>query len=161
MEKSEYKRDRTIKDIKNLKDQEEIINKCKVCYISFVDGEKPYGLGFCFGYEDGIIYIHTSIAGRKLNILKRNNNVSVLFDTDHEIFFRHEHIACSWRMKYRSVIARGKAEFVKEYDKKIHGLEIIMKNFAEKDFEFSKPSVDNVNIIKIEVEEFTGRSFEF
>jgi len=161
MESTEYRRDRTIKDINKAEIQEEIIKDCKVCHISFVDGNKPYGLAFCFGYEDRTIYLHTSIAGKKLDILKKNNNVSIIFDTDHKLFYRHENMACSWRMRYRSVIVTGKAEFVEDYDEKIKGLEIFMRNYADREFEYSKPSVDNVNVIKIKVDQMTGRSFEY
>ncbi len=161
MENSEYKRDRTIKDITDPKEQEEIIKTCKVCHISFVDGDKPYGLAFCFGYENNSIYLHTALAGKKLDILRKNNNVCVVLDTGHELFYRHEHVACSWRMRYRSVVAIGKAEFIEDYDEKIKGLEIFMRNYAERDFEFSKPSVDNIKLIRINIEEMTGRSFEY
>jgi nitroimidazol reductase NimA-like FMN-containing flavoprotein (pyridoxamine 5'-phosphate oxidase superfamily) len=161
MEKQQYKRDRTIKDITKTDEQEKIIRECKVCHVSFVDGDKPYGLSFCFGYEDKTIYLHTSIAGKKLEVLRKNNNVSVFFSTGHEIFYRHENTACSWRMRYKSVIVSGKAEFVTNYNDKIKGLEIFMKNYSEKEFEYSQPSVDNVNIIKIKVDEITGRSFEY
>lgn len=161
MENFDYKRDRTIKDINDPKQQEEIIKKSKICHVSFVDGEKPYGLTFCFGYENNIIYLHTAIVGKKLEVLKKNNNVCVAFDTDHELFYRDEHVACSWRMRYRSVIAYGKAEIVEDYNDKIKGLKIFMKNYSDRDFEFSKPSVDYVTIIKINIESITGRSFEY
>ncbi len=161
METPEYKRDRTIKDIVDTKKQESIINKLKVCHVSFVDGDKPYVLAFCFGYKDNIIYLHTAIAGKKLDILRKNKHVCVLFDTDHELFHRQEHIACTWRLKYRSVMAFGKAEFVDDYNEKIEGLKIFMQNYTEREFEYSKPSVDNVEIIKIKVDKMTGRSFEY
>jgi len=161
MKNSEYKRDRSIKDIVDQKQKEDIINKSKVCHVSFVDNGKPYVLAFCFGYKNNVIYLHTAKEGKKLKILQKNNNVCVVFDTDHELFHRHEHIACSWRLKYRSVIAFGKAEFVEDYDEKIEGLEIFMHNYAEREFEFSKPSVDNVEIIRIIIDEMTGRSFEY
>lgn len=161
MEQFEYKRDRTIKDISDPQIMENIIRRCKTCHVSFVDGERPYGLTFCFGYDNNIIYLHTAIAGKKLELLHKNDNVSVFFETDHELFFRDEHVACSWRMRYRSVIAYGKAEIVDDYDEKVKGLEIFMKNYSEREFTFSKPSVEHVNIIMIKVESMTGRSFEY
>ena len=161
MQETEYKRDRTIKDIVDHRQQEEIIKRSKICHVSLVDKDKPYGLAFCFGYKDNIIYLHTAKAGKKLKILRKNNNVCVVFDTDHDLFYRHEHIACSWSMRYRSVIAFGKAHFVEDYDEKIEGLRIFMQNYTDRDFEYSKPSVDNVEIIKIIIEKMTGRSFEY
>jgi len=155
------KRDRTIKDIINFSDQEKIIKRAKICHVGMIDGEKPYVLAFNFGYENKIIYLHTSNYGGKLAILKKNNNVCVEFDVDHDLFYRHKEVACSWRWKYRSVIAYGKAEIIDDYDDKIYGLKIFMKNYSDIDFKFSKPSVDNIKIIKIKIEKLTGRQFEY
>lgn len=157
----EYKRDKTIKDITDGQELEDIIKRSKVCHIGMVDGEKPYVLAFNFGYRNKTIYFHTARVGKKLDILKKNSNVCVEFDVDHELFSRHEHVACSWRMKYRSVIAYGKAVIIEDYDEKVEGLKIFMKNYSDKEFEFSPPSVNNINIIKIEVENMTGRKFEY
>jgi len=59
------------------------------------------------------------------------------------------------------VIAHGKAEIIDDYDEKISGLKIFMKNYSDIDFKFSKPSVDNIKIIKIEIEKLSGRQFEY
>jgi uncharacterized protein len=85
----------------------------------------------------------------------------VQFDTDRGLFSRHEHVACSWRMKYRSVLIHGKAEFVEEFDEKVKALEIFMSNYSDMKFKFSKPAVNNICIIKIKAKKMTGRSFEY
>lgn len=156
-----YKRDKAIKDIEDIKDIEAVIIKAKVCHMGMIDGDKPYVLAFNFGYKDKTIYLHTRNVGKKLEVLKKNKNVCIEFDVDHDLFFRDENVACSWRMRYRSVLANGKAVFVDDFDEKVEGLKIFMEKYSDKEFQFSKPSVNNVNIIKIEVEEFTGRQFEY
>ncbi len=156
----EYKRDKAVADITDKKELESVIKKTDTCYIAMVDNNKPYLLAFNFGYTDGAIYIHTSRYGKKLDVLKRNNNVCVHFESDKEIFARHEHVACSWRMRYKSVLVYGKAETIEDYDKKVEGLNIFMSHYSDKKFKFSKPSVDNVNIIKIHIDKMTGRKFE-
>lgn len=156
----EYKRDKAIVDITDIKEMESVINKNNSCYIAMVDNNKPYLLGFNFAYKDGAIYIHTGRHGKKLDVLKKNNNVCVYFDSDQEIFARHEHVACSWRMRYKSVMIHGTAEILEDYDEKVEGLKIFMKHYSDRDFEFSTPSVNNVNIIKIHIYEMTGRKFE-
>ena len=155
------KRDRTIKDILDFSDQKKIIKRAKICHVGMIDGDKPYVLAFNFGYKNKTIYLHTSKYGGKLEILKKNNNVCVEFDVDHDLFYRDKEVACSWRWKYRSVIAHGKAEIIDDYDEKINGLKIFMKNYSDIDFKFSKPSVNNIKIIKIRIEKITGRQFEY
>ncbi len=161
MKNKKYIRDKAIRNITDKKKQEDIIKSCKVCHVGFVDGDKPYVLAFCFGYEDDTIYLHSANQGRKMKILKTNNNVCIEFNSDQNLFFRHEKVACSWRLRYRSVIAYGKAEIIKSYDEKIKGLKIFMKTYSDKEFEFSKPSVDNVEVIKIRIKKMSGRSFEY
>ncbi len=154
-------RDKAIQDIIEIEELEAIIKRCKICHVGMVDGNRPYVLAFNFGYEDQTIWLHCAKEGRKLDVLKRNNNVCVEFDTDHRLFARHDHVACSWRMAYRSVIVDGEAVFVDDYDEKMKGLNILMKNYSDMDFKYSKPAVDNIQIIKIPIASITGRSFEY
>ncbi|MCG8410388.1 MAG: pyridoxamine 5'-phosphate oxidase family protein [Bacteroidales bacterium] len=155
------KRDKAIKDIVDLDKLEEIIGKCKICRVGMVDGNKPYVLAMNFGYEDQTVWLHCAKEGKKVDILKKNNTVCLEFDTDHKLFARHENVACSWRFAYRGVLIHGKAIFVDEYDEKIKGLNIFMRNYSDRTFEYSKPAVDNILIIKVPVESITGRSFEY
>jgi uncharacterized protein len=156
-----YIRDKAIKEISGKQEMIEIIKKCKICHVGFVDGTIPYVLAFNFGFKDDIIFLHCAKEGHKLDVLKNNNQVCVEFDADNELFARHEEVACSWRMRYKSIITWGKAEIVSDFDKKVEGLKIFMKNYSERDFEFSIPSVNNVNVICIKIEKMTGRKFEY
>ncbi|MDA3954804.1 MAG: pyridoxamine 5'-phosphate oxidase family protein [Bacteroidales bacterium] len=155
------KRDKAIKDIVELDKLEEIIGKCKICRVGMVDVDTPYVLAMNFGYDNQAIWLHCAKEGKKVDILKRNNKVCIEFDTDHKLFSRHEHVACSWRYAYRSVLIHGNALFVEDYNEKIKGLNIFMKNYSGKEFEYSKPSVDNIYLIKIPIDSITGRSFEY
>lgn len=156
----EYIRDKAIKDITRNEELLEIISKAKYCHIGMINENEPYVLGFNFGFKDNILYLHCAKQGHKLEILKKNNNICAAFDIDHDFFSRHENVACSWRMRYRSVLVWGKAEFEENYDMKIEALKIIMAQYSDKDFEFNPPAINNINIIKIKVTKITGRKFE-
>lgn len=153
--------ERAIKNITRKEEIEEVINQCEVCYIGFVDNNTPYVLAFNFGFEGNKIYIHTSKNGRKLEIIKKNNNVCVFFDAFRELFAYNEDVACSYRMKYKSVMAIGKIFVVENYEEKVNALNLIMKKYTSRVFNFSRPSVDNVNILRVEIESITGRKFEY
>jgi hypothetical protein len=156
-----YQRDKAIKEITRQDEMLDIIKRCNVCHVGFVDGDKPYVLAFNFGFENNKIYLHCAQEGKKLNIIKKNNNVCVYFDIDHDLFARHEEVACSYRMRYRSVMISGKAKLLDDFEEKVSALKIFMKQYSERSFEFSKPAVGNVNIISIEIEKMTGRKFEY
>lgn len=141
---------------------EGIIKDCQICHLSMVDGNKPYLVAMNFGYKDKTLYFHSAHMGKKLEILAENNNVSVFFTTGTEVFYRHHQVACSWRQKYKSVQVFGKVEFIEEYEQKIEALKVFMSNFEEDfEFKFSKPSVDNIKVFKVAIDEWTARSFEY
>jgi nitroimidazol reductase NimA-like FMN-containing flavoprotein (pyridoxamine 5'-phosphate oxidase superfamily) len=139
---------------------EAIILKCDVCFVGVVDLEnKPYVLPMNFGYRDQTIYLHSAPEGRIIDILNRNNHVCVTFSTDHELAFQHSEVACSYRMKSKSVIANGIVEFVEDFDQKTEALNILMENYSDKPFKYSDPAVKNVKIWKIKVDTMSCKEF--
>jgi uncharacterized protein len=157
-----YKRDKAIRDINDMKEIEDIILRSTVCHVGMIDGNAPYVLAFNFGYEDRTIWLHCAPYGRKIEILKKNPRVYMTFNVDNELFSRHEKMACSWRMRYRSVHASGSAIIIENNEEeKLKGLRIFMKHYSPMDFEFSAPSVNAITIIKIPVDHLNGRKFEY
>lgn len=141
---------------------ERIINRCDVCHIAMVDEEnKPYVLPFNFGYKDGEIFLHSAQKGKKIDILKNNNNVCVAFSTDYEMRFRDEHVACSYSWKYRSILAYGKVEFITDYEKKEEALNVLMANYTEREFDYNSPAVNDVNCWKVVIEKLEGRAYGY
>jgi nitroimidazol reductase NimA-like FMN-containing flavoprotein (pyridoxamine 5'-phosphate oxidase superfamily) len=146
-------------EIKDIQEIEQIISKIKVCHISMVDGEVPYVIPFNFGYKDNCIFIHTGEGGRKLDILQnKNNRVCISMESDSELYVRHEQVACSYSMNFKSVIISGKVEFIDDLETKKDALKIIMSNYTEKnDFEFGIPALKAVVVMKIAIEEISAR----
>lgn len=141
-------------------EQEQIIRKCDCCYVAMVDeNNNPYVLPFNFGYSDKCIYLHSGREGRKLDILKKNNKVCIAFSTGHKLNAQHENVACSYSMFYKSVLCHGKVEFIEDYDMKTEAMNIIMRQYTGRDFNYSAPSINNVIIYKIPVKEMTGKEF--
>jgi len=141
---------------------EEIIQKCDVCSISMVSQENmPYLLHMNFGYEDGHVYFHGAQKGKKVDLLKNNPNVCIAFSTDHDLRWVNEEVACSWGMRYRSVLVYGKAEFIEDTNEKVKALNIIMKNYSGKEFSYNDPAVVEVMIFKVKAEQMDGRAYGY
>ena len=150
---------------RTVKLQEEInkiIDKCDAGYLGMTDPEnRPYVIPMNFGLDGDHIYLHSAKEGRKIGILKNNNRVTMAFSTDHQMYIRNEKVACSYTMKYRSVLAHGYVEFIEEPEDKIYGLNVIMKHYSDKDFSYNAPAVNNVCVFRIVVEEFEARAYGY
>lgn len=150
------------KSVTNIDEISSIINKCDVCYIAMVDeGNLPYVLPFNFGFSDDTVYIHSAREGKKIDILRKNPSVCISFSTDYQLRYQSENVACSWSMKYRSVLCYGKIEFIDDPDKKAEAMNIIMQKYARREFTFSGPSLKEVQPYKIRVKRFEGRVYGY
>jgi len=63
----------------------EILYRGQVCRIALCVDSKPYIIPMNYGYKDGIIYLHTSINSKKLELIRRNNFICFEVDTDLEL----------------------------------------------------------------------------
>jgi nitroimidazol reductase NimA-like FMN-containing flavoprotein (pyridoxamine 5'-phosphate oxidase superfamily) len=150
------------KMILSREEMEKIIVKCPFCCVAMVDESKsPYIIPMNFGYQNGCIFLHSSKTGKKIDILKGNNKVCVSFSTDHELRWQSEKMACSYSMKYRSVLAFGKVEFIDEPENKIEALNCIMRHYTSEDFTYSEPSLREVAVYKIIIEKLDGRVYGY
>lgn len=146
------------KEITDKKEIEDIINSIPVCHIAIVDNEMPYSLPFNFGYKDNVIYLHSGKGGRKYEILQKNNNICISMERDSILNIRHENVACSYSMKFKSVIIFGKVIFLEDFDEKCTAMNIIMKHYSGRDhFKYNAPAINNVEIYKVEIEKITAR----
>lgn len=102
---------------------ESIILHCDACFVGITDLEgNPYVVPMNFGYENGIIYLHSGPEGSKLEMLEHNNNVCITFSVGHKLVYQHEKVACSYSMRSESAMCRGQVEFIEEIDEKRRAL---------------------------------------
>ncbi len=138
---------------------ESIIRKCDVCFVGVIDGEVPYVLPMNFGFKDNVIYLHSAPEGRVIDAINQNNNICVTFSTDHELAFQHPEVACSYRMKSKSVVAWGKVVFQEDMAKKEEALNIIMEQYSDKKFTYSEPAIRNVKIWEVSIDTVSCKEF--
>ena len=150
------RREREITDIGEI---EKVIKKAQVCHLGLVDGDDPYVVPVFFGYEKNAFYFHCASEGRKIDLLKRNNKVCFEIDTDVEILGKEQ--ACGFTAKYRSVIGVGRARILDNDNEKIHGLNVLMKQYAEGEFSFPKEKLDRALVVRIDIESITGKQLGY
>jgi len=146
---------RSEKEITDKAEVEQIIRKSLVCRLALVDGETPYIVPMCFGYQDNTLYFHSAGEGKKLQLLKTNSRVCFEFDVDTKL--QKGKSACDWGMTFRSVIGFGDATLVEDIEDKRHALNIIMRQYAEGNFNFTDAALKSTAIIKVDITAITGK----
>ncbi len=144
------------KEIKDKKEIELIIRKANVCRIALSDNNMPYIVPVNFGYNNNCLYIHSAIEGKKIEIIKKNNDICFEIDIAHEIL--QGKLACHTTMKYYSVIGYGKAYIIDDSEEKIKALNIIIEHCLPKiPHEYSEKFFKKIVIIKVEINNMTGK----
>ena len=135
---------------------ESILHEARVCRIGLVDGTVPYLVPVCYGYGNQCLYVHSAREGKKLDIIRKNNNVCFEVDIDVDVVSADD--ACKWTVKYRSVIGYGKAYLVDDPTEKVTALNSIMEHYSGHDrHDYQEQLVNLAAIIRIEIESMTGK----
>ncbi|NCC74527.1 MAG: pyridoxamine 5'-phosphate oxidase family protein [Sphingobacteriia bacterium] len=136
--------------------------KSDACYIAMVDDDQmPYVVPMNFGISNESIYLHSARTGKKITILRKRPQVCVCFSTDHQLRWQSEKVACSYSMKYRSVLAHGRVEFIEDHDEKMKALNTIMQHYTGRDFSYNLPAINEVMVYRVVVRKWEGRSYRY
>ena len=147
---------RNEREIKDRQEIEAIIQRAEVCRVGFSENNTPYIVPMNFGYKDNCLYFHCAAEGRKLDIIRRNNTVCFEIDIDYELVKSPDKI-CSWGAKYRSVMGSGKAFIIGDTKEKSDALNIITRHYGAGTHDFSGEETEKINIIKVLIENMTGK----
>jgi uncharacterized protein len=149
------RKDREITDRAEI---EAILREAQVCRIALTDGEGPYIVPMSFGYEDGMIYLHSAPDGKKITMICANPRCC--FEVDQCDGIVKGKNVCSWGMRYRSVIGFGRATILTDPGEKKHGLNCIMQQYQGGTHAFSDEDIQTVAVIRITIESVTGKRKE-
>lgn len=154
------RRERQVTDLNEII---EILDKSKVVHVGMIDGDEPYVVPMNYGYilEDGkpVIYLHGARRGRKIDAIKANPKVFYEMCCDITPF--EGDVACRYGITYASIMGRGLATLVEDVEEKKKALSILMKTQTGKDFQFEDKLTTVVSIIRIDTLEFTAKKRPF
>jgi nitroimidazol reductase NimA-like FMN-containing flavoprotein (pyridoxamine 5'-phosphate oxidase superfamily) len=135
---------------------EEILSGGQIIRLAMCDGGKPYLLPFNYGYRKGIIYIHSAIEGRKIDVLRKHPTVS--FEVEDGVGIIPGKKPCNWSTRYRSVVGEGTAEIVTNVAGKREGMEVIMAQHGlEGTPEFDDSELSRMVLLKIAIFSMSGK----
>ena len=133
-----------------------VADKCEYAVISMTDiSGEPYCVPVTIARDGNAVYFHSAKEGKKLDLLRKDDHVCFEMDYDHEMI--PAKYACAYNFRYASVVGRGHCEIITDVDEKIKALELLMKHQTGEDFVMEAKHTLAVEILKITVEEFTGK----
>ncbi len=150
------RKDREIVDEKIIRS---ILDEGKFCNIAQnTEDGYPHIIPLSYAYElnDGKLklYFHSARAGRKIELMNRDNKVSFCIAIQDELY--KAEMACNYSTYYRSVVGFGKLVEVEE--NKEEALAKIMKQY-DKDAPiiFSEGAMKAIALLVLEVEQFSAK----
>lgn len=149
---------RSDREVKEFKELIEIMEKCDVCRIALNNNGYPYILPLNFGMKvektSVELYFHGANRGTKYDLIRSDNRASFEMDCEHRLVTDMEKGTCT--MEYESVIGQGRVVPVAE-EEKVEALRILMSHYHQEEFPYDKAVVPATTILKLVVENMTGK----
>ena len=150
------KRERQVTDEGQIMD---ILDAGKVLHLGLAVDNEPYVVPMNYGYtkENGklVIYLHSAVRGKKLDMIRANPKVFFEIDCDRAPF--EGELPCQYGLSYSSVMGKGIARIVDDVEEKKQAMTVLMKTQTGKDFTFEDRLVSIVAVIRIDVESYTAK----
>lgn len=126
--------------------------------VGFHAESSPYLVPLDFGFDGKYVYVHCAHEGRKLDLLRENPDVSLLF-VDYGGVQKESGgtNACACTTKYASVMTRGRAGIVDDNEGKKEAFSAILRRFGMDGMPFKSGMLERTCVVKIEILEMTGK----
>ena len=152
---------------REITDRDEIdalLGQAKVCRVAFAVGGEPYVVPLSPGYDpaSNALFFHTAKEGKKVECIEANPRVC--FEVEGRVEIKEgDERACSWGVRYESVIGYGTIVELVSPEEKERALRWTMRQQAGKevDWTFAPKMVDATRVWRLDIESMTGkRSFK-
>lgn len=151
---------RSDREVTDVKDIQNMIDKCEVVRIAINDDTYPYIIPVNFGYEFNggrlTLFFHSSTEGYKHKVIEKNNHASFEMDCSLTLMPPINGTVCTASMAYESVIGQGEILTVDDSEKE-NVLEKILEHYNIHGGKFNPVSLQNTKVYKIEVQSFTAK----
>lgn len=154
-----------------------IIDKAQYGVISMIDGEEAYGLPLSLARNGNLLYFHSAKEGRKVDVLAKNPNISIVFVGDKKIPENYtfeeleemnrdsskaiKFISSVFTTEFESAIVTGKVEKVEDEDEKIKAMRTICEKYTPDKMKYFdtaiKAGLNKTNVYKIKIENITSK----
>ena len=106
-----------------------ILDAGKVLHLGLAVDNEPYVVPMNYGYtkENGklVMYLHSAVRGKKLDMIRINPKV--FFEIDCDLVPFESDLPCQYGLSYSSVMGKGIARIVDDGEEKKKAMSVLMK----------------------------------
>lgn len=155
------------KAVTGLADIEDIINAAPYFTMGMTDNHEAYMAPLDFGYESdgqslGAVYFHCARAGRKLDLLKADPRVSLLFvASGHALVDEGDgSLACTLNTDYRSVMALGEARVIEDEAEKLAAMRVVLRQHGCEHLPVDPKNLGKTALVRIDLNQAVGKAYK-
>ena len=155
------------KAVTGLADIESVINAAPYFALGLTDHNEAYMVPLDFGYESngqnlGTVYFHCARAGRKLDLLKANPRVSLLFvASGHALIDEGDgSLACTLNTDYRSVMALGEARVIEGEAEKLAAMRVVLRQHGCEHLPVDPKNLDKTALVRVDLNQAMGKAYK-
>ncbi|NLZ95066.1 MAG: pyridoxamine 5'-phosphate oxidase family protein, partial [Bacteroidales bacterium] len=155
----------------------QIIDAAEYGVLSMIDGKRPYGLPLSIVRSEDLLYFHSAKAGRKVDVLGNNSNVSVVFVGDNKIPENYspnqleemnndatkaiQFISSVFTTEYESAIVTGAVMQVMDEAEKMKAMRLICEKYTPDKMKYFDTAIraglKRTNVYKIEIDNIAAK----
>lgn len=155
----------------------EIIDKSTYGVLSMVDGDEAYSLPLSVVRDGDYLYFHSALEGRKVEVLAKNPNVSIVFVGEINIPENYElgeleemnkdpkraiqFISNVFTTEFESAIISGQVEVIISPSEKIHAMRLICEKYTPSKMKYFDTAIDagikRTKVYRVKIENVSSK----
>ncbi len=136
-----------------------ILKQCKTCWVAMSENDVPYVLPMNFAMDGDRVILHSAQQGRMWETIKKNPKVCINWILGEDLAWQDEQVACSYRVRSKSVLVEGTAEIIEDFEEKARIVRQFMTQYSELPFKFNEPAIRNVGILLVPITKLSAKEF--
>ena len=119
--------------------------------------EEPYAVPLDFSRLDDCIYVHCAREGHKIDLIRKDNRVFLLFVNYGGLFCHTPGVACGLSTRFSSVMATGEAYLVEDLEEKERAFQAMLAKHKSEPLPIPPKALDKTFMFKVKILVMSGK----
>jgi nitroimidazol reductase NimA-like FMN-containing flavoprotein (pyridoxamine 5'-phosphate oxidase superfamily) len=134
---------------------EAILRRGRLCQLAFTAEPAPYIVTLNYGYDEGALYFHSALEGRKIELARQGQRIG--FSVALELELVEAERACGWTTRFQSVVGYGRLEFMATPQEKRLGLDRFMSHYTHESCSYPDKMIAKTAVYRLVIEELSAK----